>query len=143
LRKLGHNLRKNCTTIPHTYASVGVKPCDLIEHLYMPLHRNWKAKERAAAFAVPAVHRERHRFEGSPVNSGHCSEVQNRENWKMLLVDCGSCTQPPWMSECDLMSLALTVMTAVWRRNKSNIIHLFIHWFIIHSFIHYSFLHSI
>jgi len=40
-----------------------------------PVHAvAWKAKERTAAFEVPAVHRERHRPEGSPVNNGYCSE---------------------------------------------------------------------
>jgi len=40
----------------------------------------WKAKERTAVFAVPVVHRERHRREGSPVNSGHSLQQRELDN---------------------------------------------------------------
>jgi len=46
-----------------------------------PVHADaWKAKESKAVFAVSAVHGERHRPEGSPVNSGQSSEQKELEN---------------------------------------------------------------
>jgi len=53
---------------------------DHTRHVY-PVHAfAWKAIERKAALAVPAVHTERHSPEGSPVNSGHCSEQKELES---------------------------------------------------------------
>jgi len=56
----------------------GVKGC--VKAVFVFHAVAWKAKKRTAAFAVPALHRKRHRPEGSPVNSGHCSEQKELEN---------------------------------------------------------------
>jgi len=81
LQKLGHNLRKNCTSIPHTYA------------LYMLLHgRRKRGRPRLQYLKyienVTGL---------KGVRTIIVDTAQNRKNGRMLKVDCGSCTQPSWV----------------------------------------------
>jgi len=87
LRKLGHNLRKNCTTIPHTYA------------LYMPSHGKRKRGRPRLEYLQYIEN-----VTGLKGVQSIVDTAQNRENWRMLVVDCGSCAQPPWVSEWGLIS---------------------------------------